>query len=801
MKHSLLLFLLLLLIALSLPANAQTGCNTGVTLTTQADVDAFSHTGVFDGSIAIGDLFNASDITNLDALSGVTGITNALSIINNPLLTDISGLSNLTFLGQNPCQSQRLTISTNPLLADLSPLTGMAISPSSRSVSLQDLPEVTSLSSLSGITGCRDLKVTGLGKLTNLAGLDNLAAVTFIEIRGNALLTNIDALTNVTASWNPGNEGIQATIEDNPLLNNLNGLSGMTNATIVEVANCDALTDLTGMGNLTSILGKLDLQDNDGLTNLEGLSPDLIIGTLLVLRNNSQLASCAYNPVCDQIAQGGQFGQVDISGNAAGCADVAQIEAACNFDCGENAIETFTTQEEVDAFTATYGSCRHFLGEIIVDEPMSRSTSATPITNLNALSNLRQIGVLRILNAPNLNSLSGLTMLDSINGDLDIRNTAIVDLSSLSSLHKLGGRLDIAFNPVLERISSFTNVSSVANSAVIRFNPLLEDMSGFSNLVTVGDVLQIITNPSLPDLADFSSLRFSFDGLTIDNNDMLTSLAGLETLENINAGLRILNNDLLSDISTLNNLDQATIIATSNGAPGTAALVIRDNPLLSNCAIETVCTFLDGSGTAVDIQGNALNCESQTVVENNCLALPVSLLSFTATDSGKTVSLNWKTTSEENTQNFLLERSVDGGRTFVVIGSVAARNQASGAAYTLVDESAYRFPDQYMYYRLRVQDFDSSQQLFGPVVVEIPAANADDMKIFPNPMASQQMIRIQGAAAGAKIDLMAMDGRRLSGLAPMSDGQYQLPGLVPGVYLIRIAEGKNRGAMARFVVR
>lgn len=111
MNHSsrlyFLIFLLLLLLGLSLPAGAQTGCNTGVTLTTQAEVDAFSFTGVFDGSIVIGgNISTATDINNLDALSGFTGITNALEIVNNPLLTVISGLGNLTFLGQSPCQSQ-----------------------------------------------------------------------------------------------------------------------------------------------------------------------------------------------------------------------------------------------------------------------------------------------------------------------------------------------------------------------------------------------------------------------------------------------------------------------------------------------------------------------------------------------------------------------------------------------------------------------------------------------------------------------------------------------------------------------
>lgn len=795
------LFLILLLLSMTLPLNAQTGCNTGVTLTTQAEVDAFSFTGVFDGSIVIGgDQFNPTDITNLDALSGITGITNALSIVNNPMLTDISGLENLTFLGANNCQSQRLSIWLNPLLADLSPLSGMTISPLSRSVDLRGMPEVTSLSSLSSLTRCRELRIFGLDKLTNLDGLENLTDVTFINVLSNPLLTNIDALANVTESWNPANESISVDLSDNPMLINLNGLAGLSLVTTIEVTNCDALQDLSGMGNLLNINGKFDLQDNDGITSLAGLNPDLEIGTLLVLRDNTQLSSCAYEPICDQISQGGQFGQVSISGNANGCATVAEVATDCEAECGENVVETMTTQEEVDAFAADYPGCRNFLGEIIIDEPQSRGGSAA-ITNLDALSNLRQIGVLRIHNAPSLTNLSGLMLLDSINGDLDIRNTAIVNLSSLSNLQKLGGRLDIAFNPVLESVTSFSGVDLIVNNAVIRFNPLLNDLSGFSNLVTIGDVLDIVGNPSLPDLTDFSSLRFSFDGLNIDNNDLLTSLAGLETLENINAGLRILNNDLLTDISTLDNLDQATIIATSNGAPGTAALIIRDNPLLSNCAIETVCTFLDGSGTAVDIQGNAVNCESQTVVENNCLALPITLQSFTANPADKAVLLAWQTAAEENTQNFTLERSNDGGRTFLPIGSVAALDRREGAEYTFLDENLPPSGGQ-LYYRLIARDFDGAQEAFGPVAVNI-AGEEEKLQVIPNPSSASSSVQILGAAAGAELRIFAVDGRHVATLKATYDSgtNFLLPALKPGVYIIRTTTGGAESKVTRVVIR
>ena len=791
-------FVLLLLCALSLPANAQTGCNTGVVLTTQTEVDAFSFTGVFDGSIQIGDAAIVSDITNLDALSDLTAITNNLTIKDNPVLTDISGLSNLTFVGQSPCQSQRLTIWNNPLLADLSAFTNVTFSQGMRGLDLRSLPSLTSLGGLVGITETRSIIMIDLDALTSLTGLENLTAVSFIEVRSNAQLADINALANVTVSWNPANESTNIKIEDNPSLANLNGLAGLTDLSLVEIINCDALQNLSGMGAFLSVAGELEIADNDGMTSLEGLNPDLVIGTRVVLTNNTQLSSCAYDPVCDQITQGGQQGQVIISGNATGCADVAEVTIACAGECGENVVETLTDQAEVDAFATNYPGCRNFLGDLIIDEAAIPTGGA--ITDLSALSSLRQVNGFSIMNAPALTDLSPLSGLDSIHGNFFVRSTAVTDLDAFGGLYKVGLRLSIFNNPLLETVSDFSNLIAVGSQFSIRNNPMLTDLSGFANLETVGDEFEIAENPSLADLNDFTSIRFAYDGVLIEDNDLFTSLAGLESLENINGTLRIVGNDMLADISALENIDQESVMRSTGGVLGSAGLVIMDNPLLSNCSIITVCTFLEGSGTSVMISGNTTGCIDEQEVEAACSLLPIRLVTFNARRVGKWTTVDWQTAAEENVQEYSLERSTNGGYTFHHLVRVAAQN-TSGASYEYIDESALEFSVTGLYYRLRAQDFDGAEEVFGPLFVALNGELFTELTVSPNPVFSNNEIRIQGAVAGAKLALTAVDGRRIKTLSPISDGNYQLPELKPGVYLIRSLEGRSKGQVARFVVR
>ncbi len=106
------------------------------------------------------------------------------------------------------------------------------------------------------------------------------------------------------------------------------------------------------------------------------------------------------------------------------------------------------------------------------------------------------------------------------------------------------------------------------------------------------------------------------------------------------------------------------------------------------------------------------------------MTLPISLNSFTATLHSKTVELNWKTTSENNINNFKLERSAD-GRSFNTIATLSGQN-IPVATYSYNDNNPL---PGISYYRLNIQG--TGFQKYSPVV-SVKNNQASDLSIYPS---------------------------------------------------------------------
>jgi hypothetical protein len=78
-------------------------------------------------------------------------------------------------------------------------------------------------------------------------------------------------------------------------------------------------------------------------------------------------------------------------------------------------------------------------------------------------------------------------------------------------------------------------------------------------------------------------------------------------MEVINGGLWIFNNDVLWDISGLENLDGNQL----------EELIIGFNPALSECSIQSICTFLE-TGSEALIEGNMTGCATVEEVKEGC---------------------------------------------------------------------------------------------------------------------------------------------------------------------------------------
>ncbi|HMK27382.1 MAG TPA: hypothetical protein VK483_15225 [Chitinophagaceae bacterium] len=105
--------------------------------------------------------------------------------------------------------------------------------------------------------------------------------------------------------------------------------------------------------------------------------------------------------------------------------------------------------------------------------------------------------------------------------------------------------------------------------------------------------------------------------------------------------------------------------------------------------------------------------------------LPVTLTSFTASMQNKNVQVNWKTTSEDNINNYNVERSAD-GRNFNQITSVQALN-AAVANYSYVDNNPL---SGVSYYRLNIQGMAGYQKY--SQIVSVKSSQANLAWLYPN---------------------------------------------------------------------
>jgi hypothetical protein len=377
--------------------------NGNITLSTQADVDAFNWTQV-NGTITI----TGSGITNLNGLSELTKCQN-LVIASNPALTSIIGLANLGEVEHN------LTIRHNSILTNITGFSSLTTVGNLNvdALTIDDNDNLLNVDGLFSLTFATKFVISGNAKLANLNGLSALTEVEhFFMIINNPLLTSISGLSNLTKISSTGGN---LTIDNNDALASLNGLSGLTYTAGLIIQNNAALTNLDALSNLSTIqFGGLKIENNPSLTSISGLSNVTFDWGDLIINNNALLTNLD--------------GLNSIQGLQA-------IDAAHNFEITNNA-----SLNDLSALSTFAGIAD---GDFIIQGNNS-------LTNLNGLSKLFLVGkAMRIKSNPVLANIDALTKLHTIH-DLEITgNTVLANLNGLTALDIVVGSIVIRFNPAL----------------------------------------------------------------------------------------------------------------------------------------------------------------------------------------------------------------------------------------------------------------------------------------------------------------------------------------------------------------
>ena len=220
----------------------------------------------------------------------------------------------------------------------------------------------------------------------------------------------------------------------------------------------------------------------------------------------------------------------------------------------------FTTQEEIDNFQTNYPGCTEIEGDVFIG------------------------------------SMSG--------------NFNIMNLQGLNNIIKIYGRLDIVGCSSIGDLEGLNSLTQVGDYLQINNCTELDNFSGLNSLTQVGGGFVVSSNNMLTSLQALESLTEISGEFWIGNNISLTSLEGLNNLIAIDSSFKINGNTNLIDISALENFDPSSI---------ETYLAIMNNYNLSNCAIQSICDYLENPTGLTFIMNNAPGCNSKAEVEAACL--------------------------------------------------------------------------------------------------------------------------------------------------------------------------------------
>lgn len=305
----------------------------------------------------------------------------------------------------------------------------------------------------------------------------------------------------------------------------------------------------------------------------------------------------------------------------------------------------FTTQAQVNQFNSLYPNCHRIKGSISIDYSniifldslykidtidfglAIRQNSA--LRSLEGLQNLKFIQDLTISENPLITNLKGLRSLKNANNSLGIYGmTALIDMTGvetleyvrqllisscdkLTSLKGLSGlkstySFNIENNKALKTLNGVNTATTFGDHFEILYNPELQELPSFINMTQVYDI-KIIGNPKLKSLNGLDALKTVWF-LTIDSNDSLKNLDALSNLQTINFFAKIENNKTITQINGLSNVNAATI----------DSLIIFNNPNLNTCNNKMTCAYIAVPTNPVRISNNAPLCANRTAIFIQC---------------------------------------------------------------------------------------------------------------------------------------------------------------------------------------
>jgi Fungalysin metallopeptidase (M36)/Secretion system C-terminal sorting domain len=229
---------------------------------------------------------------------------------------------------------------------------------------------------------------------------------------------------------------------------------------------------------------------------------------------------------------------------------------------------------------------------------------------------------------------------------------------------------------------------------------------------------------------------------------------------------------------------------SDNSTGTTTGWYIDDIKLNSEAAVFNTAKLFDGT--------NTLKSSKDLITKIIAAVLPLNLVSFGGYLQQRDAILQWKTSSEVNTQYFYVERSFDGSN-FNKAGELAATANAAGSGYGFTDAGLIQNPAYkgVVYYRLKMLDRDGAFTF--SKVVRLSSVAKGLLTVSPNPVKDQ--LAISGFTDNRlyNVSVTDMSGKILqTGRVSFLNNRVDVSSLSSGMYIISL-QGNNGPDVYRFV--
>ncbi|WP_084299312.1 T9SS type A sorting domain-containing protein [Dyadobacter tibetensis] len=166
--------------------------------------------------------------------------------------------------------------------------------------------------------------------------------------------------------------------------------------------------------------------------------------------------------------------------------------------------------------------------------------------------------------------------------------------------------------------------------------------------------------------------------------------------------------------------------------------------------------------------------------------LPVTLAQFNVNKHEKNVILTWKTTNEQNSKSFIIERSTD-AKSWDVVGQVAASGEStSERPYDFTDVSPLSGVN---YYRLKMIDQDDTYAYSR--IRSVRMDGVAGVVLYPNPVSNRLLFKEVKAETVNRVLVYDNAGRAHIELNKLPSDGINVAGLSSGIYIVvlKMADG------------